>query len=271
MFEVDAGEAVAHTGSPDLESLPVSYFNSQRAQGFEWVFFTNVPDDFDFTALSASAHRGGLRLLINGVFDQPADDDGLILPDADPTTTKYDYCYDPTFLDALRAQDPARFVWYLEHPGTIRLEHMVHFSATDGLEFSERAPYVASVALLLLPGLRVLRHCDWDIVGQLLPVLTRPVLVSGIFSIPEVVRYHGTMIVWKYATEIEHVVICLNFTNDHSVANIVCPDAPDPIEYDKIQVFEYLTETTFRRSAEVMRTTGLHVILREYEIQLFAY
>jgi hypothetical protein len=270
MLEIDVPSLLAVTHSASLASLPPDYFADLRAQGFEWIFLTNYPEDADIEDVRALVHRGGLRLL-NGEFDDVSNDDGRVLPDADPALARYDYCFDPGFVEALRARDAVRFAEALVRPGPVRIEHMLHFSTTDRLAFSPRSAFAASAALLLLPGLRAMRHRHWPLIGALLPVLTRPVLRRGTFSVPEVRRYHAHMAVWKYADDLEHVIVCLNFAAAHAVASIICPDAPDPIEYDKIQVFEYLTETTYRRDAAEMRTAGLHVILREYEIQVFSY
>jgi hypothetical protein len=116
------------------------------------------------------------------------------------------------------------------------------------------------------------RSGDWDRVAKLLPILLRTPLVSGDVSIPQVEHIFRKMAVWKYATTEERVLVCLNFTAEHAVANVVCPDAPDAQEgVEKIEFLELLQETTFRRLPDEVRSQGLHVILREYEIQVFSY
>jgi hypothetical protein len=66
-------------------------------------------------------------------------------------------------------------------------------------------------------------------------------------------------------------LVCFNFVNEHAVTDIPCPDAPDPRPgAETLDVIELLTETTYPRDTSKLRTQGLHVILHEYEIQVFS-
>jgi hypothetical protein len=267
-FEVDALQALEQNAAASPEALPPAFYAQLRAQGFTWVFFTNFPPNANLDAVREAAHCADLQLLVDhAVTDSHGPDDGLVLVDSDPETA-YHYCFDPTLLRHLRAGQQHSFIECLERDD---LHRMVHFSTQDGFAFAGAAGFVASAALLLLPGMRVLRNSESAFAPQLLAILTRKVVRSGTFSIPEVQHIFGRMAVWKYASDSERVIVCLNFVNGHAAANVLCPDAPDNVGGDKIEVFELLTETTTRRAPEELRADGLHVALHEYAIQIFSY
>jgi hypothetical protein len=123
------------------------------------------------------------------------------------------------------------------------------------------------MALLALPGLKVIRGDD----RELRRVLVREVLLNGEFSIPEITRISGTVIAWKYTGATRRVLVCVNPTDQRSIAEIPCPEAPDPVSGDRIEVLELVMDSTFRRDPIVMRTTGLFVILHAGEVQIFEY
>jgi hypothetical protein len=39
---------------------------------------------------------------------------------------------------------------------------MIHFSAKEGLAFTDKSAFIGTVGLLLLPGMRILRAKDWS-------------------------------------------------------------------------------------------------------------
>jgi hypothetical protein len=253
-----------------IQEVPVSYYEGLHTRGFSWVFITNCPADADVDVVRRVVRTAGLKLLVDRTEDTDEPNESIV-PLADNPDGAFPYTYDPTPLELLRSGRWDEFVRYLKSPA-IPLDCMVHFSVRAGLEFSERSVFVATAALLLLPGLRIVRSSDWDRVGQLLPILLRTPLVSGDVLIPYVDHIFNRMGVWKYATKEERVLVCLNFTDEHAVATVLCPDAPDAQEgLDKIEFLELLQDTTFRRVPDEVRTRGLHVILREYEMQVFAY
>jgi hypothetical protein len=142
------------------------------------------------------------------------------------------------------------------------------------LQFNARSAATARAALLLLPGFRVFQASDLQVADRLLDVLALKAVKRGSFSLPTV--HHtsepAVAVAWKYVYGSEHVLVTVNFTNSHAVADIVCEDAPDVAEgAATIPVWELLTRTKYERSPEQMRTKGLTIILYEYEIQIFRY
>ena len=122
--------------------------------------------------------------------------------------------------------------------------------------------------LLTLPGMRVVNFRDLGLVDLVLIVLSKKALRRGVFSLVKITS-NGNMCAWKYVRGNQHILIAANFGVEQVTGHIICDDAPDSDE--KIKVVDILTQTTYMREPSVLRTTGLTVILYEYEIQIFEY
>jgi len=240
-YQISVPQLLAKTGSDTIESVPSSFYEGLKAQGFAWILLTEFPDDANLDVVAAQVAAAGLVLKTS--FDQLAQ-----------------FAVDPTGADLLRSGDWDAFVRYVE--GLDDDQRLLHVSSGD--------PW--AVALLLLPGLRVFRDEDAGLMERLLPVFARDALAKGTFSIPNVQRIFGNLAAWKYTYGNERVLVCVNFVNAHAVANVHCPEAPDAeTEKKTIDVLELLSDTLFRRNPEEMRGNGLHVILHEFELQVFTY
>jgi hypothetical protein len=226
VLEVDLSDAISESGS--IEAIPTSYYASIRASGFTRLLLRNLPGDTNLALVRRVVEAAGLTLFTEG--------SGGI----ESTTASFPWGPDwSTFDDVLTGHD----------------------------QYARRAgPGGASSALLLLPGLRVVRP---DCAPALMSILRRDALQRGRLSLPEVRHRFNKMAVWKYATGAERVLVCANPTAGHAVADIVCPDVEGNAE--KIDVIDLMTETTYKRSPEEMRTAGLRVILFEDNVQVFLY
>jgi hypothetical protein len=244
-------EALLASGAATVEAIPVSYYSGVRARGFGSLFFMFFPDGADLRAVQATAAAAGVNVTAIPAIDESATEAIPLPPDPE---TGVRYAYDPALLRSLRAGEWEEFVAALES-GKIAGDRLVHFTTQ---------PFELSAGLLLLPGLRVVVGGDSDAESPLLRVLLRLSVRSGAFSIPEFHRSFGQMAVWKYTAENDRILVCFNFVDSHAVADVVCPDAEDVEGCDKLELFELLSETTFRREPDALRTVGLHVILHEY-------
>jgi hypothetical protein len=251
-LEVSTAAALRETGAGSVEAIGAPYYAGLRARGFGAVLFTGFPPEGNLALVRKAAAEARVRVLAC-----PALDDGApcaLAPDGA-------YRYDPAAAQILRAGEWARFVAALERG---------EFAGADAVRLAA-APYALGVALLLLPGLRVLRGEFADADAAVRRLLARDAFRNGVFSIPEFTRSFGHMAIWKMSTATDRAIVCLNYVNAHAVADVKCPEAPDAVDTDKIKVFELLSETTYRRLPNDLRTLGLHVILHEFEVQVFAY
>jgi hypothetical protein len=255
---VNVSSALHETSSDSVETLPIEWYSAIRARGFGSLFFIDFPNGGNLDLVRSTASSANLKVLTIPTIDENSNSPILLPPDPE---TGIQYSYDPTLLQKLRVGDWDAFVAAIESKSVSR-SNFVYFTTH---------PFELSAGLLLLPGLRVFQGEDCFQTSALLRILLRKALHSGVFSIPEIHRTFGKMVVWKYNTNEERILVCFNFVNSHAVTDIVCPDVGDAIDDDKIEVFELLSETTFRREPNQMRTTGLHVILHEYQVQVFSY
>jgi hypothetical protein len=251
-------DALRESGAATVEAIPTAYYSGIRGRGFGSLFLTAFPDGANLGAVQATAAPAGVTVSAIPEIDESATEPIALPPDPE---TGVQFLYDPTLLRTLRTGDWEGFLAALES-GTIVGDRLVHLTTQ---------PFELSAGLLLLPGLRVVRGGDSDAESPLLRVLLRLSVKAGAFSIPEFHRSFGRMAVWKYTAGDDRVLVCFNFVGSHAVADIICPDAQDIVGMEKMEVFELLSETTFRRDPHTMRTTGLHVILHEYQVQVFAY
>ena len=162
------------------------------------------------------------------------------------------------------------FANFLKWQQTDQLKHFAHYSERDGLEFSDRSVFTAT--MLLLPGLRIVRNRDREMCEAIVNVIQKKAVRRGVMKVVNVKETAGKMAAWKYTRGRQHILVCVNFDNNHSVGNIICEDAPDSDTEDgKIAVLEMLSNTTYMRDVKEMRMKGLCVILYEYQIQVFEY
>jgi hypothetical protein len=275
VLELDASSIPEALWPGGIQAMPATVYAGIRDRGFQWIVLTNLPSGTDVGALARIVHDSGLKLIVNGpdgaeFSDARTNPDGGSVIYGDGSVT---YEPDPTPLELLRKQSSGDFIKYLQAVTEGRRLSAVR-SATDELQFHERSAATASAALLLLPGLRFFRSSDLQMSARLLQILALPAVSKGVFSLPVVRQRQNCVpvVAWKYTRGSEHVLVTVNFTNFHSIADIVCEDAPDNGDDEGlIPVFELLSRTKYSRVPAAMRTAGMAVILYEYEIQVFKY
>ena len=283
-LEISASEL----SSLNLESVEVVEYERIRADGFSWIFITGIPPGTNLDVVSRTVKSAGLRLMTDYLSPEAAryadgvrcGQDELFLRRQLPKLVLigrsegdgFDYIYDSKPYELLCAGDTTNFAEYIQWQEPEQLRHFLHYSEQDGLYFNERSAFTATAAMLMLPGMKVIRKRDLSLCEPILRLLQKKSVTRGVMSVVEASNKTGNMAVWKYTRGRQHILICVNFSNFHCFADILCEDAPDPDDEDgRIPVLELITDTTFMRDVQELRTKGLTVILYEYQIQIFEY
>lgn len=283
-LEISASEL----SSLNLESVEVPEYERIRADGFSWIFITGIPPGTNLDVVSRTVKSAGLRLMTDYLSPESAryadgvrcGQDELFLRRQLPKLVLigrsegdgFDYIYDSKPYELLCAGDTTNFAEYIQWQEPEQLRHFLHYSEQDGLYFNERSAFTATAAMLMLPGMKVIRKRDLPLCEPILRLLQKKSVTRGVMSVVEASNKTGNMAVWKYTRGRQHILICVNFSNFHCFADILCEDAPDPDDEDgRIPVLELITDTTFMRDVQELRTKGLTVILYEYQIQIFEY
>jgi hypothetical protein len=243
-LQISVARLLAKTLSESLDNVPTSYFEQLRSIGITWLLLADLPDGANTDSVKAAAIAAGVTIRANG-------------DDLSP------YALDIRGPDFIRRGDMEGLMRFLEELSVDERRRLAHVS-------SDELPFNAIAGMLLLPGLRIFRDEDAQLMAQLLPIVSCEALAQGTFSVPESSHVFGRMAIWKYVSESDKALVCLNFRDAHAVANVVCEDAPE-VDATVIDVVELLSLTIFRRSPNAIRTAGLHVILHEYELQVFSY
>lgn len=284
VLEISASEL----SSLNLESVEVVEYERIRADGFSWIFITGIPPGTNLDVVSRTVKSAGLRLMTDYISPESAryadgvrcGQDELFLRRQLPKLVLigrtegdgFDYIYDSKPYELLCAGDTTNFAEYIQWQEPEQLRHFLHYSEQDGLYFNERSAFTATAAMLMLPGMKVIRKRDLSLCEPILRLLQKKSVTRGVMSVVEASNKTGNMAVWKYTRGRQHILICVNFSNFHCFADILCEDAPDPDDEDgRIPVLELITDTTFMRDVQELRTKGLTVILYEYQIQIFEY
>ncbi|KAK8889941.1 hypothetical protein M9Y10_034697 [Tritrichomonas musculus] len=197
----------------------------------------------------------------------------------DQNALKYaTYVYDNRLFECLKNKDAEGFARIVRDETNENDRcHLLHYMCIQGLDFNPRSTRTAAAMLLTLPGMRVIDFSEIQLVDLVLIVLCKKAVRRGVFSF---VNYTSTgkTFAWKYTRGKQHILIVANFDTRQTTTTIICDDCPTKLEYDckrnkkeKVQFVDILSQTTYLRDPEEMRTTGLKVILYEYEAQIFEY
>lgn len=238
-YEISVPALLTITSAPSVELVPQSYYADLRSQGISWLILTDFPESANLSVVEAIAASKRLKVAVK----YP---EGF-LPDTE-------------FGDLLRSGNVTGFQEALEALSPDEQSRLIHTE-------SPRHDCEIPMALLALPGLKVLRGDD----RELRRIFGRDEFLNGTFSFPEVRQVNGIVIAWKYTGINRRLLVCVNPTDQRGIAEIPCPEAPDPISGDKIDVPELIMDSTFRRDPAIMRTKGLFVILHGGEVQIFEY
>lgn len=197
----------------------------------------------------------------------------------DQNSLKYaTYVYDNRPIECLRAKDAEAFARVIRKETTENDRcRLLHYMCTQNLNFNPRSTRTAAAMLLTLPGMRVIDFTEIQLVDLVLIVLCKKAVRRGVFSF---VNYKstGNTFAWKYTRGKQHILIVANFDTRQTTTTIICDDCPEPIksgkgkkDNGKVAFVDILSQTTYLRDPEEMRTKGLNVILYEYEVQIFEY
>lgn len=197
----------------------------------------------------------------------------------DQNSLKYaTYVYDNRPIECLRAKDAEAFARVIRKETTENDRcRLLHYMCTQNLNFNPRSTRTAAAMLLTLPGMRVIDFTEIQLVDLVLIVLCKKAVRRGVFSF---VNYKstGNTFAWKYTRGKQHILIVANFDTRQTTTTIICDDCPEPIksgkgkkDNGKVAFVDILSQTTYLRDPEEMRTKGLNVILYEYEAQIFEY
>jgi hypothetical protein len=276
VLELDASNIPEELWRGGIDTIPATVYRTIRAKGFGWISIVNVPEGTDLAAVAKAVHEGHLKLIVNGPGGAEFSDGQANSGGKDSLVYGRDrvsYEADPVPLEILRRQNSSDFIAFVLGSEVGHRSSAIRY-ATDEFQFNHRSAATATAALLLLPGLKFFRTSDLYTCNQLLEVLALKAVSKGVFSVPTVRQRPGCVpvVAWKYTRGSEHVLVTVNFTNFHAVADVICEDAPDDVdEHGNIPVDEILAKSLFMRVPSRMRTDGLTVLLYEYEIQVFKY
>ncbi|KAF2077465.1 hypothetical protein CYY_001238 [Polysphondylium violaceum] len=107
---------------------------------------------------------------------------------------------------------------------------------------------------------------------NLTSIISDPVFKFGTFQYLNVSNDDsGSLVAYKWSYQGEKRLCVLNFTGQDASGNIVLDDAEPLNGNDTIAVTDLLSSTTYYRSAEEMRTSGLFVIINSWYGQIFKY
>ena len=280
--------SVHDLNAPNLESVDQSCYDQLRVRGFNWILVTDILPETNMELVAKKVRSAGLRLMIDYTKPEFVEHvDGLRctaaelrLRDDYPKLVMvgkvegdgFDYIYDSAPTSIFRQGSFQQFIDMLQWQDLEQLRHFVHYSESDGLEFWDRAAFTATAAMLLLPGMRVVRRRHLDMCEAIINVVHKKAVRRGVMTVIQAANRTGHMAVWKYTRGRQHILICANFAKCHCVADIKCEDAPESEDADgKIPMLELISDTTYMRDVQELHTTGLTVILYEYQIQVFEY
>ena len=77
------------------------------------------------------------------------------------------------------------------------------------------------------------------------------------------------ILTWKWVKGDQRILCAVHFGEGESGGNVVLDDAP--LSGSQIPVVDLMTQTTYYRDPQVLRTQGLTVVLSEYQVQIFQY
>lgn len=209
----------------------------------------------------------------------------------------FDYAYDKIPYDKLTYKDPAGFIQQIWNRDAEYKSHMCFFTenhdekrAVSNFFGNYNAANAAAAALLTLPGMRFFNQDQWlgptykidvhlrrapdeepnqvcvQFYDKLFTILKMNCMRNGVFT---QLNCNGASIsAWKYVLGDERVLVTVNFGDSTMGGSIVLDDAPDG---DNIEVKELIADVTYYRKGSELRSSGLYVILDQYQVQIFKY
>lgn len=210
----------------------------------------------------------------------------------------FDWTYDKDPLDKIYYHDVEGYQNYVRSHDITFFSKTAHFTENhDEPRTMEKfwgwapAAECAAATLLTLPGLRFINQDQWlgyknkiDVhlrralpedensevkafYEKLFKILDMDALKTGTFT-QLTCSGSNTIPTWRYVKGNVHVLIVANFNENQSGGNIVLNDAPGSGEID---VKELISGVTYKRDAETLRSSGLTVVLSQYQVQVFQY
>jgi glycosidase len=210
----------------------------------------------------------------------------------------FDWTYDKDPLDKIYYHDVSGYQNYIRSHDITFFSKTAHFTENhDEPRTMEKfwgwapAAECAAATLLTLPGLRFFNQDQWrgyknkidvhlrratpendnaEILAfydKLFSVLDMDALKKGTFT-QLTCSGSDTIPAWRYVLGTQHILIVANFNENQSGGNIVLDDAPGSGD---ITVKELISGTDYTRNAETLRSTGLTVVLSQYQVQIFQY
>jgi len=210
----------------------------------------------------------------------------------------FDWAYDKDPLDKIYAHDVMDYQNYVRSHDISFFSKTAHFTENHDEprtmdKFWNWAPAAdcAVATLLTLPGLRFFFQDQWlgyknkidvhlrratpesenkdvkafyDIFFKILDL---DALKTGTFTQLTCVG-SDTIPAWRYVKGDQHVLIVANFNENQSGGNVVLDDAPGSGD---INLDELVSGKHYTRNAKTLRSTGLTVVLGQYQVQVFKY
>jgi glycosidase len=210
----------------------------------------------------------------------------------------FDWTYDKDPLDKIYYHDVQGYQNYIKGKNINFLSKCAHFTENHDEPRTiskfwnwDPAADCAAATLLTLPGLRFFNQDQWhgyankidvhlrraasesartdveQFYNKLFQILDKSALKIGQFT-ALTCEGSSTIPAWKWVSGNERILIVANFNENQSGGNIVLDDAPGNGD---ITVHEFIGDTDYTRNAQTLRTTGLTVVLDQYQVQIFQY
>jgi len=210
----------------------------------------------------------------------------------------FDWAYDKDPLDKIYYHDVAGYQNYVRSHDITFFSKTAHFTENhDEPRTMEKfwgwapAAECAAATLLTLPGLRFVNQDQWlgyknkiDVhllratpegenaevkafYDKLFAVLDTDALKTGTFT-QLTCTGSDTIPAWRYVKGNQHILVVANFNENQSGGSIVLNDAPGS---GTIKVKELMSGQEYDRDAATLRSSGLYVLLSQYQVQVFEY
>lgn len=191
------------------------------------------------------------------------------------SASQFTYVSDSTPYDLMRAGDGHGFDTYVTTYNPEQRMRLVRETDDKDLIFNDKSLLTALVSVMMLPGMRIIKSQHLSICESLTEILTKKSVWRGVMTpLYASETTHGNITFWKYTRDRQHILVCVNFHDSRACARVLCEDAPEPAvtaKSGKIPFWEMMTDTTYMRNANEVRTQGLCVILEPYQMQIFEY
>ncbi|EAY12492.1 Alpha amylase, catalytic domain containing protein [Trichomonas vaginalis G3] len=210
----------------------------------------------------------------------------------------FDWAYDKDPLDKLYAHDMDGYQHYIANHSAEFFSKTAHFTENhDEPRTVEKfwdwhpAAMCAAATLLTLPGVRFFFQDQWlgyknriavhlrravdeepkphivEFYNVLFEVLKKDALQNGKFQ-QLWVNGSSTIPCWKWSTDKQNIIIAANFGENKTGGYCVINDFPGNGE---VEIKELFSGEIYKRNAEEIRSSGLIIVLEQYQVQIFEY